>query len=272
MKPLSSLTSARAIEGVLFDLDDTLLDRGALSAQAYGALFAMRAAGLRLVACTGRPAGWARLVAEWWPIDAAIAENGAFAWVSWRATKSTIEGLVAPPRATPPRACARPGAGSARTSLLDLARELVASHPETALADDNDARRTDVTIDVGEVRAASEATVRSLVQAARSGGARTFASSVHVHLTHEPDDKATGSLRLLQELFGLDPTAARHRWAFVGDSGNDAAAFAAFDTTFGVANVRAHAGSLSLPPRYVTDRPRGDGFAELARHVVALRS
>ena len=61
------------------------------------------------------------------------------------------------------------------------------------------------------------------------------------------------------------------RYAFVGDSGNDAACFAAFRTTFGVANVRASLGRLSVTPRYVASRAMGEGFAEIAAAILAHR-
>jgi hydroxymethylpyrimidine pyrophosphatase-like HAD family hydrolase len=107
---------------------------------------------------------------------------------------------------------------------------------------------------------------------ARVRGVRTLQSSVHLHLTREVDDKASGVLRLLVERFGEDPTRARARYAFIGDSANDGAAFAAFLVTFGVANVRAHLGKLSVPPRFVARSPMGRGFAEIARTLVALRT
>jgi hypothetical protein len=83
MKPLSLLApdAARALGGVIFDLDDTVLDHGALTEAAYGALFRLRETGLALIACTGRPAGWGEVIQRQWPIDATIVENGAVALV-----------------------------------------------------------------------------------------------------------------------------------------------------------------------------------------------
>ena len=54
MKPLSALPrdDARALLGLVFDLDDTLLTRGALASDAYVALHALASNGLRLIACT----------------------------------------------------------------------------------------------------------------------------------------------------------------------------------------------------------------------------
>jgi hydroxymethylpyrimidine pyrophosphatase-like HAD family hydrolase len=95
---------------------------------------------------------------------------------------------------------------------------------------------------------------------------------VHIHATFDEDDKASGSARLLSRDFHIDAGAALRTFAFVGDSGNDAACFAAFDLTFGVANVVASVGRLSVPPRYVADSPMGKGFAEIARALVHTRA
>ena len=104
-----------------------------------------------------------------------------------------------------------------------------------------------------------------------SRGARSTVSSVHCHATFESDDKASGVLRVLRAM-GLDAGRARARSAFVGDSENDAACFAAFRTTFGVANVAKYAARLSVPPRFVTAKPMGEGFAELANTLISLRT
>src|SRR3954465_13308071 len=68
------------LRGLLFDLDDTLLDHSKLSEVAYSALFRLREAGFELYAVTGRPAGWAAVIVNQWPIHGAVAENGALAF------------------------------------------------------------------------------------------------------------------------------------------------------------------------------------------------
>jgi HAD superfamily hydrolase (TIGR01484 family) len=265
MRALEELSPsvANGLSGVVFDLDDTVLDRGALTEAAFGALFRMREVGLRLVACTGRPAGWGEVVQRQWPIDAAVCENGAIAFRGDPARDERVAIALDPlPRAA---RMAR------RARLVDLAERLVARFPSSSLADDNHARVTDVTLDIGEHRRASAAEVAEMRRVARAEGVSTHLSSIHLHLTYEPDDKASGVLRLLGELFGEDATAARLRYAFVGDSGNDAAAFAAFRVTFGVANVRRHLGALTVPPAYVAGESMGLGFARIAQRLVALR-
>jgi hypothetical protein len=95
---------------------------------------------------------------------------------------------------------------------------------------------------------------------------------VHLHLAASTQDKATGTLALLTTRFGEDATGARSRWGFIGDSENDAAAFAAFQLTFGPSNVRARAGRLSAPPKFVADAPMGAGFAEIVGVLARLRA
>jgi HAD superfamily hydrolase (TIGR01484 family) len=269
MRPLGALggAEASALIGVVFDLDDTLLDHGALGEAAYGALFRMREAGLRLVACTGRPAGWGDVLARQWPVDAVVAENGAVAFVVEGGGAAPTQGrkISLVDELAPAERRAR------RDALQGLAHELVARFPSMGLADDNDARRTDVTLDVGEHRRVEPAVVAEARAIARERGVRTLVSSIHLHLTRETDDKASGTIRLLATRFGEDATAARRRWAFVGDSANDAAAFAGFATTFGVDNVRRHLHALSVPPRYVAPLPMGSGFAAVAVRLAALR-
>lgn len=269
MRPLTALQAeeARRLAGVVFDLDDTVLDHGVLGEAAYAALFRMRDAGLRLVACTGRPAGWGEVLARQWPVDAVVVENGAVAFVvepESRPGSARRLAVVDPLPAAERRA--------RRGALLALAEEILARFPEAALADDNDARRTDVTLDVGEHRRVPAEQIREIRAMARARGVRTLVSSIHLHLTLETDDKATGTIRLLVDHFAEDATSARARHAFVGDSANDAAAFAAFRLTFGVRNVQGHLHGLTVPPRYLASAPMGAGFAEVARRICALRA
>ena len=268
MKPLSELTAgeAKQLAGVVFDLDDTVLDHGALGEEAYAALFRLREAGLRLVACTGRPAGWGEVLARQWPVDAVVVENGAVAFVVAPAEGPGPRRVVVSDALPPAERRER------RRALLALAGDIIARFPETGLADDNDARRSDVTLDVGEHRKVDAERVRDITALARERGVRTTVSSIHLHLTYEADDKASGTIRLLVERFGEDATGARARYAFVGDSANDAAAFAAFTLTFGVQNVAAHVHRLTVPPRYVAPEPMGLGFAAIAERLVRLRA
>jgi hypothetical protein len=251
--------AARALRGVLFDLDDTVLTHGLLERGAYGAIWDLHDAGLRLVAVTGRPSGWGEVIARQWPIDGAVTENGAAHVV--RDGKGVSVFLDGTPREIAER----------RARLDALAADIARDLPSLRLSDDMIARRTDVTWDIGERHQVDRATVDAAAARIVAAGARTTRSSVHLHATFERDDKASGVVRFLATRFGEDPGAAIHRYAFVGDSGNDAACFSAFRTTFGVANVSAYVPMLSVPPRWIASRERGAGFAEIARAILDAR-
>ncbi len=255
MVPLFRLTreEARSIEVVLFDLDDTVLTHGRLTRQAFEAIWSMHDAGLALIAVTGRPGGWGEVIARQWPVLAVVAENGAALLRS--------EG----------RGVARV-ANDSKARLAPLVAEVRRAFPEIELADDNHARFTDVTFDIGERRAIPPERVEQLRAFVQSRGARALVSSVHLHATYEGDDKASGALRALFLLLGLDAGRARARAAFVGDSENDAACFASFRTTVGVANIAPYLPRLSVPPRFVTEKPMGAGFAELVETLLARRT
>lgn len=68
-----------ALAGVFTDIDDTLTTEGAITPDALQALGALKAAGLAIVAITGRPVGWSLPFVNTWPVDAIMAENGAVA-------------------------------------------------------------------------------------------------------------------------------------------------------------------------------------------------
>lgn len=251
---------ARAIRGLLFDLDDTLLTRGVLTREAYEAIWALHDAGLLLVAVTGRPSGWGEVIARQWPIDGAVTENGAVHVVRDGEGVSLIfDGDAA-------------SVSARRARLTDLVATVAKAMPQVLLADDVHARRSDVAWDIAEREHLDPSAIAELTARVLEAGARTTRSSVHLHASFERDDKASGAIRFVNARFGDDAGAALCRWAFVGDSGNDAACFAAFKTTFGVANVRAYARTMSVPPRWIAPSERGAGFAEIARAILGARS
>lgn len=257
MRPLSHAPPElfRRIDTLAFDLDDTFLDHGHLTHAALGALYALKAAGIRLVIATGRPAGWGRIFMRQWPVDMAVCENGAYAL--WRTRGGDVveaaQGVV----------CERP-------RLLEVATAFVNAHSsEVSFADDNDSRRTDVAIDIGEHRRASPNVVTKLLATAAAHGVRTHRSSVHAHLAGSAHDKASGLVAAGKLAWGLDAGAMKHAWAYIGDSPNDAAALGFFATTIGVANGIDAFLKMSCPPKLLTAGERAAGFVELAKRWVA---
>lgn len=262
MRSLASLPHdvARGLDGLLFDLDDTVLTHGVLTREAYDAIWSLHEAGLKLVAVTGRPSGWGEVVARQWPIDGAVTENGAVHVVrEGHGVSILFDGSAEE-------------VAERRARLDALVATVARAMPTVRLADDNHARRSDVAWDINERDHLAPERVEELAAIVVAAGARTTRSSVHLHASFERDDKASGVVRFLGSRFGVDAGRALWRYAFVGDSGNDAACFSAFHTTVGVANVASYVRSLSVPPRYVSVAPRGAGFAELARALLAARS
>lgn len=258
MRPLEDLSRAqvRRLHGLLFDLDDTFLTHGALSEQAYSSLFRLREAGLELYAVTGRPAAWGQILVRQWPIAAAVTENGAIG-VSLRGHRLKLHDSLSPNERR-----------DRKRRLQDLVARIRRRVPELVLADDARLRVSDVTFDIGETRNPSSFAVAHAVEHAHQAGARTTRSSVHLHISFDRDDKASGAVELVSELTGADPTWVLQRYAFVGDGENDHCCFAAFKLSIAVANL---SGRPSLPPTYVTRSSGGAGFTELAARLAALR-
>ena len=255
MQPLAELERAEALglRGLLFDLDDTFIDEGKLTEAAYSSLFRLREAGLELYIVTGRPLGWVRLFSRLFPVDGGVAENGGALVVNGRLLEVT---------AAPERARRR----AALNALVALMRE---TFPDLEPVRDPSERLSDFAFDIGEETHVDAARVREAAAFARERGATVFVSSVHLHVGYDPIDKASGAIALLRALRDVDATAALTRYAFIGDSENDAACFAAFRTSIGVANLR---GRPTLRPRFVTRGASSAGFAEMARTLGALRS
>lgn len=259
MRPVCELTRSEAqrLHGLLFDMDDTLLDRGELRPEALSALYQLRDSGLKLMVVTGRPASWGCVLVRQWPVFAAVMENGAVGVCREGRTTRFLDSVD--PAARRHR----------RERVRQLGLELQRRFPELHCADEYDARISDYALDIGETHQVDAEVVSAAVALARERGFRTSCSSVHLHVTLDPDDKASGAIRVLRSLLGIDPTAARERFAFIGDSGNDAACFAAFRTTIAPRNL---SGRPTIGPRFIATEARAAGFAEAAHAILQARS
>lgn len=255
MRPIATLAADAPafLRGILFDLDDTLLDHSQLTEAAYSSLFRLREAGFECYAVTGRPAGWAAVVVNQWPIQGAVAENGAIAFHRDERGLHTLDPIPTSERTERSAALG--------TLVTDIRHEF----PELVPADDVPLRRTDFTFDIGEHERVPKERVAEVRRFAEARGASTLASSVHVHVSFDRTDKAAGVVRLIRELQHLDPTAILGRYAFIGDSENDASCFAAFRHSIGVRNL---SGRPTVAPRYRTSQARGAGFVEAAQALI----
>ena len=262
MTPLSEwpLAVRRALVGVFTDIDDTLTTEGAISADALAALADLRAAGLHRVAITGRPVGWSEPFAAVWPVDAIVAENGAVALLPLPG--GGLEKRYQQDAPTRERNFARMQAVLGR-----IEREI----PGARRATDSAGRECDIAIDHSEFTQLDDARIAAVVALMRSEGMHATVSSIHVNGWYGAHNKLEGARWIVRELWGRRLDDEMPRWAYVGDSTNDALMFEHFDNSIGVANVRRFETALSHLPRYVASQERGAGFAEAATAVLRAR-
>jgi HAD superfamily hydrolase (TIGR01484 family) len=261
IRPITELPPAAraAIRFVLTDIDDTLTTGGRLTAKAYEALERL-AERYRVIAITGRPAGWCDLIARFWPVDAVLGENGAFYFRHDHAARSMTRRywLTAEEQA------------EARRRLDRLAAEIVAAVPGAHLAADQPYRAADLAIDYREdAGPLSSAAVDRIVELMRAAGATAKISSIHVNGWFGDWDKLAMTPRLFAEAYGLDLDTSRDNVVFIGDSPNDEPMFAFFPLSVAVANICRFLPSLAAQPAFVTSKEAGAGFVEFAELILS---
>ncbi len=248
-----------ALRGVLTDIDDTLTTEGAIPMGVAAALSALRAAGLPVIAVTGRPMGWSRAIAVDTPLAAIVAENGAVALIA-------EDGEVRVEFADSDEVR---DVNSVR--LRAAAERIVREVPGATLSRDSGGRVTDIAIDHAEFAHLDAAQIERVVALMRDEGMTATVSSIHVNGWFGAHSKLSGAAWIVRRLFGRDLLAEREDWLYVGDSTNDELMFANFPLSVGVANLLDFADRLVQWPAFVTARDRGRGFVEIAESVLAAR-
>jgi HAD superfamily hydrolase (TIGR01484 family) len=263
------LEARRRITGVLTDIDDTLTTDGAITADALAALAALKAAGLHVIAITGRPVGWSEPFALDWPVDAIVAENGAAAIFLAKNTvtpnkygHSLLSKLYQQNEATRQANAAR---------MQQVAQRVMREVPGASLSRDSPGRETDIAFDHSEFVHMPATQITQALQIMRGEGMNATVSSIHINGWFGAHNKLEGARWIVRELLGRELDAEMERWVYVGDSTNDQLMFEAFDNSVGVANVRRFEAELTHKPRYITEGERGAGFAEAAAAVLAAR-
>jgi hypothetical protein len=265
MIPLSQFPPAarRAIRGVFTDIDDTLTTEGRLTAEAYGALERLKAAGFLVVPITGRPAGWCDHIARMWPVDAVVGENGAF-YFRYDEKARKLEKRFLADDAT---------RAANRARLAELRERILKEVPGAGIASDQLYREADLAVDFREdVPPLPDEAVDRIVRLFEESGATAKVSSIHVNGWFGDYDKLGMTRILMREAFAVDLDAERERFVFAGDSPNDQPMFGFFPHAVGVANLTDFRNRLSVLPAYVADGRGGAGFAELAELLIAART
>ncbi|MFN8831701.1 MAG: HAD-IIB family hydrolase [Labrys sp. (in: a-proteobacteria)] len=265
MQPVSALPAAvaRRLIGVFTDIDDTLTTEGRLPAAAYEALEALYEAGLVVVPITGRPAGWCDMIARFWPVAGVIGENGAFYYRYDAASRTMIRRFVA----------SETERATNRQRLEALGRRILAEVPGSAISADQLFREADLAIDFCEdVPALPPEAVDRIVALFAEAGAVAKVSSIHVNGWFGSYDKLSMTRRFVTDELGLDLDRDRDRFIFCGDSPNDAPMFGYFPYACGVANVRDFVGRMPALPAFVAESHGGEGFVEIADHILSARA
>ena len=264
MTPISQIAAAdaAAIHTLITDVDDTITTDGMLTAAAYAALEQLKHAGLRVIVTTGRPAGWCDHIARMWPVDAVVGENGAVCfWYDRGQRKLATRHSISGERLQ-----------SHKERIRAVAEEVLRAVPGTALASDQFCRLYDLAIDYCEdVPRIGDEGVAMIVRIMEDAGMTAKVSSIHVNGWFGAHDKLSMTRTVMRELFAIDLDRDGARCMYAGDSPNDAPMFAHFPFSVGVANVRDFAGRMEALPQYVTQGRSGEGFAELASLLIAVR-
>ena len=261
MRPLreAPLQALRSLHGVMTDIDDTLTRDGQIEPTALQALHALHAAGLPVIAITGRPLGWSEPFAREWPLAALVAENGAVALVRQGTQVLTEFVQDAPTRAHHAR------------RLQAAAQRILREVPGAVLARDSAGRVTDIAIDHSEFTHLPPQGIATVVEVMRQEGMTATVSSIHINGWFGDHNKWTGAQWMLRRLFGRDLQAELAHWVYVGDSTNDQVMFERFPISVGVSNLRRFADELVHWPAWITQGERGQGFAELAQALLDAR-
>lgn len=265
IKPLSEVPAAQLqrVMGVFTDVDDTFTTRGRVTSEAMAALESLIESGIRVVPVTGGPAGWCDHIARSWGVDAVIGEGGAFYFHLDAATGKLLK-----------RFWHDDETRTEKRQMLKAARDsLLAEFPGITLSSDQPYRELDLAIELRSARGVKlPMNIRDdVIAILKRRGMTAKMSSIHINAYFGEYDKLEMAKVMTRELWAQDLEAARDEWLFIGDSTNDAAMFNFFPVSIGVANVHEVLGQLESPPKYVTQKEGGAGFAEVARALLAAR-
>ncbi len=271
MLPLSHWPEAdrRQLVGVFTDIDDTLSTDGVVPPATVQALADLKTAGLNVIPITGRPVGWSEPFARAWAVDAIVAENGSVALTNRQIGLQPAPMLAEPLSKLYQQAADVRAANFAR--MEQVAQRVLREVPGATLAQDSPGRETDIAIDHSEFAHLAPAQVAQVLRIMQAEGMTATVSSIHINGWYGTHNKLDGARWIVRTLLGRNLDAELQRWVYVGDSTNDELMFQHFAHSVGVANIRRFEAQLTHAPRYITVGERGEGFAEVARAVLAAR-
>ena len=249
----------KSIDWVLTDVDDTLTWQGQLPPETLVALKALRDAGKKVVAVTGACAGWCDHIAQLWPVDAVLGENGAFV-MEKKNGYLTLRSDIPLPEIS-----------ANQSKLKEQVLAILSDYPELSLTLDQSYRLCEVAIDIGQNRLkVDDAIIEEIVSKIHALDAHATASSIHINAWYGEHSKRATSTAFLKEKGLSDEEMIQHA-CYVGDSMNDQFMFEALPFSVGVANIEHYWTKLSHHPVVVMQKPGGYGFAEFTDKLLALK-
>ena len=261
--PFQSVQSFKtSIEFLLTDIDDTLTTDGQLSAEAYQAIWNLKKNQIKVIAVTGRPAGWCDLIARLWPVDAVIGENGAlyYKYQNKRMKRWYFED--------------QEKLLNQNENLKKIESEILNQIPNAKISADQFCRLYDLAIDFnedfseGESRPSKEEVLK-IKKIFEDHNAIAKISSIHVNGWFGNYNKVSTAKLYLNQEYHLSESEILKKCAFVGDSPNDEPLFEYFHHTFGVNNILNYKSQMKSLPFYLTENNCGEGFVEVANQLVS---
>lgn len=249
-------TEWKSVEWVLTDVDDTLTWQGKLPAETLIALQSLQQQGIKVVAVTGACAGWCDHIAQLWPVDAVLGENGAFT------LEKTSKGVSLSSWLT---------LSTMRDQQAELkaqVEQVISHYPGVELTLDQAYRLCEVAIDIGQNRQPLDSqVVEEIVAKIHQLGAHATASSIHINAWYGEHSKRNAAFHFLKA-HGLSEQDIMAKCCYVGDSLNDQQMFETLPLTIGVKNIEHYWDKLSHKPSLVMSQPGGFGFAEFAQQLL----
>ena len=248
------------IEWVLTDVDDTLTWQGSLPPNTLIALQKLRDNGIKVVAVTGACAGWCDHIAQLWPVDAVLGENGAF----------LLEKQDGALQLSPEIPLEQVRQNQAKLKLQ--VETILLNYPDLSLTLDQPYRLCEVAIDIGQNRKPVDPEiVQEILERIHALGAHATASSIHINAWYGEHSKKN-AVHLFLANKGLSIEQIHNQACYVGDSMNDQQMFESLPLSVGVANIKHYWDKLDHHPSTVMSQPGGYGFAEFVDALLAVKS
>jgi hydroxymethylpyrimidine pyrophosphatase-like HAD family hydrolase len=198
------------------------------------------------------------MIARFWPATAVIGENGGF---YFKNADSQMKRVFFDDGDTRKKNAVK---------LKEVEKELFKTLPNLQIASDQFTRSLDLAVDICEdVKPHLTADeIQTVLNIFKSHGAIAKVSSIHINGWFGQYDKLSMCKIFLKNEFQMNFEDHQDEMIFVGDSPNDEPMFKAFKNSFGVANIQEFLKDLESPPTYITNKEGGDGFVEIADHIL----